>query len=73
MRKRNFFRYTFTPRVLRMGSALAVLVCLVVVGAFRVLHWPRLGFTVLGLYAVFCALFLISSAVKYIHYKNYKH
>ena len=65
----NFFRYTFTKRVVAKGLVLSLSVGFGVMGALR-MHWWFVGTFLAIVYGIFCALFL------FLHYKywiKYKH
>jgi hypothetical protein len=71
-KKRNFFRYAFTDRVLFIGSIYTMMMYLGAWGAYR-LHWYFLGLAIKGAYVIFCALFLLINGYKYWKYKHHKH
>lgn len=67
MRKRSFFRYTYTPRVIAIGVVMWVLKALAIFWALR-LQWLYLVWGLSIVYAIFCALFLVVSYIKWQRY-----
>lgn len=72
VRKRNFFRYTYTPRVLMIGAASWVVKACAIYWAYR-LQWALMMWVLTIAYGIFFALFLLISYRKWLRYKNWGH
>lgn len=69
MRKRNFFKYTFTPRALALLTLVFVL-CAFVIGLCKVSGYWFLVTPIIVAYLIFCTAYFLKSLFDWIKYRQ---
>lgn len=71
MRRRNYFTYTFTPRVLAWLFLVTLFFWFAFAACTVGLRWSALGKLLAYIYVTFFAVFIVKSLLDYIKYRNF--